>query len=104
MKNIEIISATALTSPKITKTIAIIQVTIEAFIGSLSEALPLANHLFTAFDGKDRSMDKACKVLGATITEPKADEIVEAAKPRGSNAFTVFSLVKAFLYFVVLLL
>ena len=66
-----------------TKSKAIIQVINEELIGSLSLTLPLANHLITDCNGNERSADKACKVRGATITEPMADEIVDAANPRG---------------------
>ena len=43
----------------------------------------LENQKFIAFAGKILSAPKACNVLGATIIEPKADEIVAAAKPIG---------------------
>ena len=77
------IPATAFTFPSATKTKAMIHVINDAFIGSLSDFRPLANHWFTDLDGKDLSIDNACSVRGATITEPIADEMVEAAKPKG---------------------
>jgi hypothetical protein len=85
MKNMEMISATALTSPNATKIIAIKQVIKDAFMGSLSLTRPFANQLFNAFEGKDLSIDNACKVLGATITDPIAEDIVDAANPNGTT-------------------
>ena len=35
------------------------------------------------FEGKDSSPASACRVRGATIMEPMAEEKVEAASPRG---------------------
>ena len=55
----EIISATAFTSPIATKIKAMRTVTNEALNGSLSFALPLASHLFILFEGKELSTDSA---------------------------------------------
>ena len=60
-------------------------VTKDAFTGSLSFARPALNHLFIVSIGNDSSSANACKVLGATKIDPKADENVEAAKPKGIN-------------------
>ena len=79
----EIIVATELIFPRATNANAISIVIMEALTGSLSFSLPFASHLFNDFIGKDLSLANACSVLGATITEPRAEEIVEAAKPRG---------------------
>jgi len=83
MKNIEITSATALTSPIKTKTKAITLVRIVAFLGSFFFGVPLATHLFTVSLGNTSSLPIAYNVLGATIKEPKAEEIVAAANPIG---------------------
>jgi len=85
MKNIEIISATEFTFPSATNTRAIISVTSELLIGSLSLSRPLASQLFICGLGKALSEASAWSVLGATIIEPKAEEIVEAASPRGTT-------------------
>jgi len=79
----EIIVATELIFPRATNANAIRMVTREALTGSPSFSLPFASHLFNDLTGKDLSLAKACNVLGATITEPSAEEIVEAAKPKG---------------------
>ncbi len=81
----EIISATAFTSPIKTKTIAITLVKMVAFLGSLFFLVPLETQKLTRLFGKTLSPPMACNVLGATINDPKADEIVAAAKPNWNN-------------------
>ncbi len=75
--------ATASTSPSATKTNAIIQVTREALTGSLSFSLLFPSQALILREGNERSMASACKVRGATITEPTADDMVDAASPNG---------------------
>ena len=79
----EMISATTLTLPRATNTRAIVIVIKVAFAGSLSDFLSSDNHLFTFFKGKEESRARACNVLGATITDPMAEDKVEAARPKG---------------------
>src|SRR5659263_301396 len=83
-KNIVIISATALTLPTETKMIAIISVTRVALTGSPSLLLPDASHLFSLMDGREASLARACRVRGPTMTEPSAEEMVDAASPSGT--------------------
>ncbi len=58
-KNMEMISATALTFPSATKTNAMTSVTIVAFTGSPSLLLAAASHLFILMEGKDVSLASA---------------------------------------------
>jgi hypothetical protein len=83
MKNIEMISATAFTSPMSTKKKAIMHVTSVALTGSPFLILSLLSQLFSLGIGIIRSAEIALSVLGATITLPNADEIVAAARPIG---------------------
>ena len=55
----EIISATVFTLPRATKTNAIIRVTSDPFIGSLSFFRPFDNHVFTPLFGKALSDARA---------------------------------------------
>lgn len=77
----EITSATALTSPTKTKTNAMALVSIVAFLGSFFPLVPFDTHLLINLLGKTLSIPIACKVLGATINESKADDMVAAARP-----------------------
>src|SRR5680860_328783 len=79
----EMIVATAFISPRTTNTKAIMDVTSDACMGSLSLMFAAPNQWFICFDGKDLSRASAWSVRGATITEPRADEMVEAANPSG---------------------
>ena len=79
-----IIDATISTSPNATKINAIIPITIDAFLGSLCPPSPFAKNLLANGSGKQRSMLKACNVLGATRYDPIAEDIVEAARPSGT--------------------
>ena len=83
MKNIEMIWATAFTSPKTTKSMASAQVIREALKGSLSFFRKRLSHLLMRGRGKLLSLASACSVLGATMTDPSAEEMVEAASPSG---------------------
>ena len=83
IKNMEMISATAFMLPSATKTNAITIVTSEALTGSLSDRLAKESHLLILSEGNDSSCARACKVRGATIIDPKAEDIVEKASPRG---------------------
>lgn len=81
----DIISATAFTSPINTKMMAMMLVTIVAFRGSLFFAVPFETNQLIPVCGKTLSPPMACKVRGATINEPNADEMVAAANPNGIN-------------------
>ena len=76
IKNIVIIPATTLISPNATKIPAITNTIIDALKGSLSSPFPLDMNLLILADINELSIPRACKVLGATITEPNADEII----------------------------
>ena len=60
-----------------------IQVTIVPFKGSLFSFFCLANQKSILLEGKILSFASACKVLGAIIIDPKADEIAAHASPIG---------------------
>ena len=62
---------------------AITQVIKVPFKGSLFFAFPLAIQLSKPLDGNTLSLPRACRVLGATIIEPKAEEIAAHASPIG---------------------
>ena len=82
MKNMEMISATALMSPIRTNTNAMAHVAKDARTGSFWDPLPC----FSQADmpaGKISSAAMACSVRGATITLPKAELIAAAASPMG---------------------
>ena len=83
-KNIVIIFATTSTPPIATKIKAIKQVITAELTGSSSFFLNLLSHLLADCIGIELSSAIACKVLGPTIIDPKADENVEAAKPSGT--------------------
>lgn len=78
-----IIWATALTSPRATKTNAMAQVMKVALYGSLVSERPLLKIRFSLPEEKDLSAPSACKVRGAKRMEPSEDDKVEAARPRG---------------------
>ena len=82
MKNMEMISATALMSPRETKTKPMAQVTMDAMTGSLSDLRPRLSRRPIAL-GKIRSTASACRVRGAMITLPNALETAAAARPIG---------------------
>ena len=83
MKNMEIICATKFTPPIKTKTNAIRAVKNVALKGSFVMPFPFAISLFNPLIGKESSIARACNVRGATIMDPIADEIVDAASPKG---------------------
>ena len=83
MKNMEMISATTFTSPIQTNITAIILVTIPAFNGSFF--FDLERKVLAFMFGRTLSLPKACSVLGATMNEPNADDIVAAASPTRTN-------------------
>jgi len=83
IKNIEIALATKFSSPTSTKAKAIRMVTRELLKGSFDTGFPLANQVFTNLVGNTLSRPMACRVLGATIIEPRADEREAAANPIG---------------------
>src|SRR5690554_5749739 len=85
MKNIEMICATIFTSPISTKKNAIAQVMRVAFTGSPSPSLFLVSQVLIFLEGKDLSVAKVCKVRGATMTAPKAEDMVAAANPKGTT-------------------
>ena len=62
---------------------AIIEVIIAPFIGSLSFFLSFRNQLFIFWSGNTLSFPRACKVLGAIITDPNAEDTAAHAKPIG---------------------
>ena len=78
-----ITSATRFISPITTKKKAIIQETNEAFIGSIVPFLFFDSQVLRVSVGNILSTPKACNVLGATITEPKAEEIAAQPSPIG---------------------
>ena len=54
-----------------------------ALNGSSDFPLPFDIQLLNDSNGISLSLPIACNVLGATIIEPNAEEIVAAAKPKG---------------------
>ena len=83
MKNMAITSATKFISPITTKKKAIMQEIKEAFIGSIVPFLFLDSQVFKVSVGNILSTPKAWRVLGATITEPRAEEIAAQPRPIG---------------------
>ena len=83
MKNMEMICATLSNAPIRMNAPAIMIVTIEALKGSPLAPFPFASQAFTPDKGSTLSFAMACKVLGATMMEPSAEEIVAAASPTG---------------------
>ena len=77
-------AATVFTSPSITNTMAIIQLTRVALTGSACSPFPLDKKLLSLFEGNETSLPKACKVRGATNMEPIAEERVDAPRPNGT--------------------
>ena len=78
--------ATSFTFPSATKTKAIIQLLpAKHFWVHCHLYLAAESHLFILFDGNAWSSARACKVRGATITEPSAEEMVDAASPSGTS-------------------
>ena len=65
------------------KNAAITTVTIEALKGSSEAPFPAESKPLTFCEGNILSRAIACKVRGATIIEPSAEEIVAAANPKG---------------------
>ncbi len=82
-KNMDIISATVLTLPNRTNSEAISNVTSVVFTGSPSWLLADESHLLSLIEGNEVSFASACRVLGATMSEPRAAVRVVAARPRG---------------------
>ncbi len=80
-----IIRATELTSPSKTKTRAMPNDTIDALAGSRESPFPLVRKTFSFRNGNILSDAIACKVRGATIIEPMAEEEVQAASPNGTT-------------------
>jgi hypothetical protein len=83
IKNMDMISATAFISPIPIKINEIQIVTSVAFNGSLFLEPPFARMLFMELVINILSAANAFRVLGATIIDPKAEEIVAAASPIG---------------------
>ena len=70
-------------SPTYTKKNAIAHVIIVPLVGSLVFFFPFESHWSIFLDGKMLSFHNACRVLGATIIEPRAEEMAAHAKPIG---------------------
>ena len=83
MKNIAITSATKFISPITTKKKAIKQEIKDAFIGSIVPFLFFDNQVLSVSVGNILSTPNAWRVLGATITESKAEEMAAQPNPIG---------------------
>ena len=95
MKNMEMISATALMSPINTNANAMTHVAKDARTGSCSGPRPLFNQSLMP-SGKMPSAAMACSVRGATMMEPSAELMAAAANPTGmmgpqSAMFSMYS-------------
>ncbi len=82
-KNIEITPATELTSPNEMNTIAMTNVSMEALYGSRFFPFPRDSMIFIFLNGIVLSAAMACRVRGATIIAPIAEDDVQAASPKG---------------------
>ena len=78
MKNMEMVLATKFSSPTATKTKAMATVTRVLLKGSLDTGFPCENQILMNLVGNILSSPIACSVLGATMMDPIAEEMVAA--------------------------
>ena len=83
MKNMEMMRATKSTLPAETVRRANSAVSRVALRGSLASPTPAASQPLARRRGMTASRAKACRVRGATMMEPMADEIQAQARPIG---------------------